>query len=319
MKKPKIVILDGYPANPGDLSWDALREFGDLTVYEHCRSEAELLAHAKGAEILLINKPQITRKVMEQLPELRFIAVQATGYNVVDVAAARERGIVVSNVPAYSTGSVVQHTFALILELFSAVTPHSEAVRRGEWSKAKDFTFYVAPTRELLGLTFGIVGFGNIGQAAAAVAHAFGMKVLVYSRTPKKAAIAEFVSMDDLFERSDILSLHCPLTEETKKLVNRGHLAKMKKTALLVNTARGALIDEDALAEALNEGRIAGAALDVLSTEPPPPDNVLLHAKNCLVTPHIAWATYEARKRLIAASTENVRAFLSDKPINVVS
>ena len=319
MERKKIVILDGFAANPGDLSWGEIEAMGECRVYVRCDSEQEIVERAADAEIILTNKSVISRRVMEQLPKLKYIAVQATGYNVVDIQAARERGILVSNVPAYSTDSVAQLTFALILELMNRTGKYADAVAEGEWRRRKDFTFSLGQSHELAGLTLGVAGFGSIGRAVAKIADAFGMKVLATARTPKESDIAEFVSTEILFSQSDIVSLHCPLTDDTKELVNEKTLSMMKKTALLINTARGGLVDEKALADALNNGGLAGAGLDVLSTEPPSADNPMLTAKNCIITPHVAWASLEARRRLIDVCAANVRAYLAGKPVNLVT
>ena len=319
MERKKIVILDGFAANPGDLSWGEIEAMGDCSVYVRCDSEQEIVERASDAEIILTNKSVISRRVMEQLPKLKYIAVQATGYNVVDIQAAQERGILVSNVPAYSTDSVAQLTFALILELMNRAGKYADAVAEGEWCRCRDFTFSLGQSHELAGLTLGVVGFGSIGRAVAKIADAFGMKVLAAARTPKESDIAEFVSLEMLFSKSDIVSLHCPLTDATKELVNGKTLCLMKKTALLINNARGGLVDEKALADALNNGRLAGAGLDVLSTEPPSADNPMLTVKNCIITPHVAWASFEARRRLIDVCAANVRAYLAGKPVNLVT
>lgn len=315
----KIVILDGYTANPGDLDWSPLTALGELTV--HDRTPASLtLERAAGAQVLLTNKVVLGATELAALPELRYIGVLATGYNVVDVAAARERGIAVTNVPAYSTPSVAQHVFALLLELTRGVGHHAELVRAGRWSASPDFAFWATPQVELAGLTFGIVGFGAIGRAVARVALAFDMRVLAHTRTPDPAGWPEvdFVGLDELFARADVVSLHCPLTEETCGLVNASRLATMKPTAFLLNTGRGPLVDEAALAVALRAGVIAGAGLDVLSQEPPPADNPLLSAPNCIITPHLAWATKAARQRLLNVAIDNVRAFVEGTPQNRV-
>ena len=314
----KIVVLDGYTLNPGDLSWGPLEKLGDFTVYDRTLP-GELLERASGAEALLTNKVVLDREVLEQLPVLAYIGVQATGYNVVDIEAARERGVVVTNVPAYGAPSVAQMTFALLLELVCAVGRHDGAVRSGKWSASPDFTFHETPLVELAGLTMGIVGFGAIGRAVARLAEAFGMEVLVHTRTPGKEPGVRYVDLDTLFSRSDVVSLHCPLTPETKNLVNRERLRRMKHTAFLLNTARGPLVEEAALAEALNSGTLAGAGVDVLSVEPPPSDNPLLTARNCVITPHIAWATRAARERLMNTLVGNVKAWMSGEPVNVVS
>ncbi len=316
----KIVVLDGYTLNPGDLDWQELEALGDCTVFE--RTPPELVVpRSAGAEIVLTNKTVLSRDPIGQLPALRYIGVLATGYNVVDLAAARARSIVVTNVPAYSTRSVVQLTFALLLELAHRTGHHSDAVRAGRWSQSADFCFWDTPLLELDGLILGLVGFGQIGQSVAEVARSFGMRVIAHTTHPEKHAAAgvEFVALDELFQRSDVVSLHCPLSPQTLHIVNRARLALMKPSALLLNTGRGPLVDEAALAEALNAGRIAGAGLDVLSAEPPPPENPLLRAKNCLITPHIGWATKAARSRLMLIAVENVKAFLAGEPRNVVS
>jgi glycerate dehydrogenase len=316
----KIVVLDGYTANPGDLDWLPLAAFGELTV--HDRTPATLLLErAAGAQVLLTNKVLLGAAELASLPDLRYIGVLATGYNVVDVNAARERGITVTNVPAYSTPSVAQHVFALLLELTRGTGRHAALVSAGRWSAAPDFCFWDSPQVELAGLTFGIVGFGAIGQAVARIALAFDMRVLAHTRTPDPAGWPEvdFVGLDELFARADVVSLHCPLTEETRGLVNASRLATMKPTAFLLNTGRGPLVDEAALAVALREACREGAGLDVLSQEPPPADNPLLSAPNCIITPHLAWATKAARQRLLNVSIDNVRAFLAGKSQNVVS
>ena len=315
----KIVVMDGYAANPGDLDWAPLAALGELTV--HDRTPAALtLARAAGAEAILTNKVVLGAAELATLPALRYIGVLATGYNVVDTAAARERGIVVTNIPAYSTPSVAQLVFALLLELTRGAGRHAALVRAGRWSAAPDFTFWEGSQVELAGLGFGIVGFGAIGRAVARIALAFDMQVLVATRTPDPAAGPEvsFVGLDELFARADVVSLHCPLTEETKGLVNAARLARMKPSAYLLNTGRGPLVDEAALAGALHAGQIAGAGLDVLSQEPPPADNPLLTAPNCVITPHLAWATAAARQRLMTTAVANLRAFQDSTPQNRV-
>ena len=312
----KIVVLDGYVLNPGDLSWDALRTLGDCEVHDRT-SANQIVARAAEAEVVLTNKCPLSAETIGQLPNLKYIGVMATGYNVVDVAAAKERGIVVSNVPIYGTKSVAQHVFALILEHAQNVGAHAAAVNEGRWSKNIDWCFWDHSLSELDGKTLGIVGYGRIGQAVADLGRAFGMKVIVASRTAKQGV--EQVSIDELFQRSDVVSLHCPQTPETEGLVNAQRIELMKPSALLVNTSRGPLVVEEDIAAALNAGRIGGAALDVLSSEPPSPDNPLLSAKNCFVTPHIAWATQAARTRLLGTVVENIRAFAAGNPQNVVS
>ncbi len=304
----KIVVLDGYCLNPGDLSWDALREIAPLEVYDRT-VENEVVARAAGADMLLVTKIAISAAALEQLPELKYIGVVATGYNIVDVTAAKARNIVVSNIPTYGTASVAQFTFALLLELCHRVGEHSQAVRHGEWSRNLDWSFWKYPLVELAGKTMGIVGFGRIGRQTAAIAEAFGMRVVAHDSAE---------NLDQLLEESDVVSLHCPLTAENYGLIGRVRLRKMKPSAFLLNTARGPLVVENDLADALNTGVIAGAGLDVLSIEPPPESNPLLQAKNCVVTPHIAWATREARQRLLSIAVENVRAFVAGCPQNVV-
>ena len=316
----KTVVLDGYTVNPGDLSWEPLTDLGRCEIYERTAPH-ETVTRAHGAGALLTNKVIFDRETIGQLPDLRYIGVIATGVNVVDLAAARERGIVVTNVPAYSTPSVTQMTFALLLELTQRVGHHAGSVRAGNWVKSKDFTFWDFPLIELAGLKMGLLGFGAIGQGVARVAQAFGMGVLATRRggRPPEVPGVEMGDLDTLFRQSDVLSIHCPLTPETRGLVNAARLAMMKPTAYVLNTSRGPIVNEADLAEALNSGRLAGAGLDVLSTEPPSADNPLLEAKNCLITPHIAWATRASRGRSLATVVANLRAFLDGRPQNVVS
>jgi len=317
-KALRIVVLDGHTANPGDLSWDALQEFGSSRVYDRTPKD-KVRERAEGADILLTNKVILNEDLMDVLPALRYIGVLATGYNVVDTAAAASRGIIVTNIPEYSTASVAQLTFALLLELARGPGLHARAVREGKWSASPDFSFHLIPQRELSGLTFGIVGFGRIGKAVAELALAFGMDVLVATRKPGEEKRVTFVEPDVLFSQGDVVSLHCPLTPRTEKMVDERRLGLMKPSSFLINTARGPLIDENALARALNEGRIAGAALDVLSSEPPPAGHPLLSARNCVITPHLAWATLAARKRLVETAIANIRAWVEGKPVNVVN
>lgn len=312
----KIVVLDGYALNPGDLSWDELKSLGEVEVYDRTPDNM-ITERAADAEIILTNKNLMMANVIEKLPRLKYIGVLATGYNVVDTEAAKRRGIIVTNVPAYSTASVAQHTFALILEFYNYPGKFSDEVREGRWSRNLDFCYWDKQLIELAGKTIGIVGFGRIGKAVARVAEALEMNVIVSEVTDVEGY--ENYPLDELLKRSDIVTLHCPLTPETKGIINRGRLRLMKPSALLVNCARGQLIVEQDLADALNEGRIAGAALDVLSEEPPSPDNPLLKAKNCIITPHVAWATLEARQRLMKIAVDNVRCFLEGKPVNVVN
>ncbi|MGI6011459.1 MAG: D-2-hydroxyacid dehydrogenase [Ruminococcus sp.] len=317
----KIVILDGYTINPGDLSWDMFQELGECHIYERT-AEKQVVERCRDARIVLTSKGVFSRKVMEELPELSYIGVLATGYNVIDIAAARERGITVTNIPAYSTNSVAQMVFSLLFALCSHVKEHSDGVKEGKWSDCRDFCYWDYPIIELAGKTMGIIGFGKIGQQTAKAANAFGMKVKAWSRGKKEAEEKiEFQwaeSMEELLETSDVVSLHCPLFEETKYMINRESLKKMKPTAFLINTARGPLIREEELAEALNSGEIAGAALDVLEMEPPSRDNPLFQAKNCVITPHIAWASKEARTRLINIAFSNLKEYLKGSPVNVV-
>ncbi len=316
----KIVVLDGYTLNPGDLSWEELEELGSCSVYE--RTDAELtVERAKDAEIVLTNKTVLSAEVIEQLERVRYIGVLATGYNVVDVEAARKRGVPVTNVPAYGTESVAQMVFAHLLNLTQHVGHHSETVREGRWSECPDFCYWDRPLIELEGLTMGIIGLGRIGKAVARLAQAFGMKVIGYDveRVSELPEGFRMVGLEDVFRLGDVVSLHCPLTPETEWLVNKERLSLMKATAFLINTSRGPLVDETALAEALNDGDIAGAGLDVVASEPPAGDNPLLKAKNCHITPHIAWATRAARERLFRAAVENVAAFLNGRGQNVVN
>jgi glycerate dehydrogenase len=315
----KIVVLDGYALNPGDLSWDRLKSLGEVEIYDRT-PEPLILERASGAEVLLTNKTPLDKTTLSSLSRLRYIGVLATGYNVVDVEEAKKRNITVTNVPAYSTLSVAQMVFAHILEFCHHVQDHSTAVRSGAWSKSKDFCFWNRPLTELSGKTLGIIGFGRIGQKVAEVAKTFDMKVAVYSRSKKLTGEGNVIwtDLDELLRISDFISLHCPLTEETKGMINKESLGKMKKTAILINTSRGGLVIDRDLADALNGGIIAGAGLDVLSVEPPEKDNPLLTAKNCIITPHIAWATIEARTRLMDIAVDNLIAFLEGKPVNTV-
>jgi len=320
----KIVVLDGYTLNPGDLTWKDLESIGKCAVYDRTPPK-EVVPRTKDAEIVLTNKTVLSSDTIRQLPELKYIGVLATGYNIVDIETARDRGIPVTNVPAYGTQSVAQMVFAHILNLAQHVAHHAETARCGRWTSNPDFCYWDTPLIELAGLTMGIIGFGRIGQAVAKPALAFGMKVIAYDIvTPSKIPGGspegcQFVELDDIFRISDVVSLHCPLTPQTKKIINRKRLELMKRDAFLINTSRGPLVDEHALARALNNQRIAGAGLDVLSEEPPEKDNPLLKAKNCFITPHIAWATRAARERLLKIVIDNVVAFLAGKPQNVVN
>ena len=317
----KIVVLDGYTLNPGDLSWDSLENFGMLTVFDRTPKE-KILERSQGAEILLTNKTPLDKQTLDQLPSLRYIGVLATGYNVIDIEAAYSNGVIVSNAPGYGANSVAQMTFSLLLELCIHVQRHSDAVRNGDWTSSKDWCFWNYPLVELSGKTIGIVGFGNIGQKVADLATAFDMQVVASNRTETDQSHRKnfaWKSLDELLSLSDVVSLHCPLTPITKGLININNLRKMKRSAFLINTSRGPLIIEEELALALNQGIIAGAGLDVLGIEPPTTDNPLLTARNCIITPHIAWATKESRMRLMQMVTDNLRSFLDGNPKNVVS
>lgn len=315
----RIVVLDGHTLNPGDLSWDALREFGDVTVYDRTPPE-KTLERAREADVLLINKTYLDGETIRECPKLRYIGLLSTGTNAADKEAARERDIPVTHVPSYATDSVAQHVFALLLELANRPGHHSETVRNGKWTASEHFCYWDFPLVELTGLTMGIVGYGDIGSAVCVRARAFGMDVLAYdidsTRIDSNVTSAD---LDTLFSQSDVVSLNCPLTPQTEDLVDKYRLAQMKNTAFLINTSRGAVVDEDALAQALNTGQIAGAGLDVMATEPPDADNPLFRAENCIITPHLAWATRSARSRLMDTVVANVRAFLDGEPQNVVN
>jgi len=317
----KIVILDGYTINPGDLSWDGLKALGELVVYDRTAPE-QVYERAAGAEILLINKAVLGGDMLKKLPDLKYVGVLATGYNVIDLEEATRHGIIVTNVPAYSTDSVAQMTFALILELCLHVQRHSDSVMSGRWASCPDFSYREYPLIELASKTLGIIGYGNIGRKVGQIGCRFGMNVIVAGSSarnrPTKKNIYR-VSLAELLSQSDIVTIHCPLTPETRGLINIDNLRLMKPSAFLINTSRGPVVVEQDLAFALNEGLIGGAGLDVLSVEPPSPDNPLFNARNCLITPHIAWATLEARKRLIDIAVNNIRAFINGSPINVVN
>ncbi|HRF92437.1 MAG: D-2-hydroxyacid dehydrogenase [Bacteroides graminisolvens] len=316
----KIVVLDGYGLNPGDLSWDAVSQLGELTVYDRTSSE-EVIARSAGAEAILTNKTVITAEIMEALPDLKYIGVLATGYNVVNIDAAREKGIVVTNIPAYSTPSVAQMVFAHILNIAQQVQHHSEEVRKGRWTNNADFCFWDTPLIELREKKIGLVGLGHTGYNTARIAIGFGMQVTAYTSKSSLQLPPEIKkrTLDELFSECDIVSLHCPLTDETKELVNAERLRLMKPTAILINTGRGPLVNEQDLADALNAGKLYAAGLDVLSSEPPKADNPLLTARNCYITPHIAWASLEARTRLMDILVENIKAFQAGKPVNNVA
>ena len=317
----KIIILDGYTLNPGDLSWDGLNKLGEVTIYEHTPFD-KVIERAQGAEIVFTNKTPLTGIEINALPDLKYIGVLATGYNVVDIQAAKAKNIIVTNIPTYGTKSVAQMTFALLLEMTQHVQKHSDAVRQGEWTNCRDFCFWKYPLIELEQKTMGIIGFGRIGQSVADVAEAFGMSILAYDgfktdQTHRKSF--QWAELEDLLNQSDVVSLHCPLTTETKAIINKETLNKMKKSAFLINTSRGPLINDEDLAEALNQNVIAGAGLDVLSVEPPQSENPLLTAKNCMITPHISWATREARNRLMEIAVNNLMKFIEKNPVNVVN
>jgi glycerate dehydrogenase len=315
----EIVGMDGFALNPGDLSWEEVEKLGNFTVYE--RTPPELtIERAKNADAVFTNKVVFDKKAIEQLPKLKYIGVLATGYNVVDTEAAKEAGITVTNIPAYSTHSVAQMVFSHILNFAQNISTHAESVSSGEWAKSKDFSYRKTPQVELAGKTMGIIGFGQIGQAVAKIALAFGMNVIFNNRSKKETTTdVRQVGLDTLLSESDFISINCPLTDENEGFINKRAIEKMKPAAFLVNTGRGPLINEQDLADALNSGRIAGAGLDVLSTEPPSENNPLPKAKNCTITPHIAWATYEARTRLMKIVSENLKAFIEGKPVNVVN
>ncbi|MCU6796206.1 D-2-hydroxyacid dehydrogenase [Paenibacillus sp. WQ 127069] len=316
-----IVVLDGYTLNPGDLDWGRLEQLGNVTVY-YRSAVTEIVERAAHADIVLTNKTQLSAAILEQLPKLKYIGVLATGYNIVDTEAAKQRGIPVTNIPTYGTQSVAQFVFALLLELCHRVQTHSDAVHAGDWNNCPDFCFTRSPLIELSGKTMGLIGLGRIGGQVARIANAFGMRVIAVGSgrsNPTPVEGVEWVELDQLLAESDVISLHCPLTPATEKLINAERLALMKHSAILINTSRGALINEQDLAIALNDRRIAGAAVDVLSVEPPVPSNPLYAAANCLITPHIAWATKEARARLMGTAVDNVQSFLSGHTVHVVN
>lgn len=316
----KIVVLDGYAANPGDLSWDGMKALGECVIYERTAPE-QVLERAAGAEVVLTNKVVITAEHIAALPDLKYIGVLATGYNIVDVEAARNRGIVVTNIPAYSTDSVAQMVFAHILNICLQVQHYTEEVRNGRWTSSPDFCFWDTPLMELSGKKMGIVGLGHTGSATARMAIGFGMQVCAYTSKSHFQLIPEIKKMelDELFRECDIVSLHCPLNEQTRGMVNAARLKTMKPTAILINTGRGPLVNEQDLADALNNGTIYAAGVDVLSQEPPRADNPLLHARNCFITPHIAWASGEARQRLMQIAVDNLNGYITGKVVNNVA
>ncbi len=316
----KIVMLDEYTTNPGDLSWDDFNAFGEITVYDRTPYD-KIVERTKDADIIITNKTPITKEIIDCLPKLKFIALMSTGYNIVDYVYLKEKGIPVSNIPSYSTEAVAQLVMSFILELSMNVGLHSESVRDGDWCRCNDFCFWKTPLVELSGKTLGIFGLGKIGRAVAERAKAFGMNIVAYA--PRihgdEPDYIKLMSLDDMLAVSDIVSMHCPLTPETEGIVNDDFINKMKNGAYFINTSRGTVVDENSLATALNSGKLAGAGLDVLSTEPPREDNPLLSAKNCFITPHIAWAAFETRKRLVGILKDNIKAFLDSKPQNVVN
>lgn len=316
----KIVHLEGNAVNPGDLSWDVLNQFGDVTVYERTDPK-DAVSRIGDAEIVLINKTPITAELLDQCPNLRLICVQATGYNVVDCNAAKNRGVLVCNVPSYGTNAVAQFTFSLLLELCNRVGHHDQMVHNGAWCSCPSFCFWDTPQMELAGKTIGIIGFGRIGRAVGKIANAFGMKVLAYNRSqcPEGAAIGEYVDLDTLLHNSDIVSLHCPLAPETTNLINKDRISRMKDGAILLNTARGPLLNEQDVADALRSGKLRGVAADVVSQEPMVATNPLLTAPNCIITPHMAWTPVESRQRIIDSTVASIQGYLSGKPVNTVN
>lgn len=317
----KIVVLDGYTLNPGDLNWNEIASLGELTVYDRTQNTVTAILRAiDDAEVVFTNKTLLSAEVLKKAPSIKYIGVLATGYNVVDVKCARERGVVVTNIPDYGTDAVAQFAMGLLLQLCHRIGEHSLAVHSGAWVRSPDFCFWNFPLLELTGKTMGIVGYGKIGRKMAQIAKAFGLNVLIYTKTKSRSPeVGEYVSFDQLLKKSDVISLHCPLTLDTEGLIDKVAIQKMKTGVLFLNTARGGLVVEKDLKEALRSGKIAGAALDVVSVEPMSSDHPLLGVENCIITPHIAWATREARTRLMAMATENLRAYLKGKPVNVVS
>lgn len=322
----KIVVLDGCTLNPGDLSWNGIEKLGDFTVYDRTdytgEDKEKIIERAKGAEVIFTNKTPITKEIMDKLPELKYVGVLATGYNVVDLKAAKEKKIVVTNIPAYGTKSVVQMSIALLLEICDSVGLHNKSVHDGEWENCADFCYWKRPIIELYGKTMGIVGYGSIGKAMAKAAEALGMRLLVFTPHPVYSLESDnmkFVDLDTLFSKSDVISLHCPLFDKNKGMINKVSISKMKDGVIIINTARGGLIVEKDLYEALESGKVYAAAVDVVSTEPIKKDNPLRHAKNCIITPHIAWAAKEARQRLMDIAEDNLRKYIEGNPINVVN
>ncbi|MCL1993677.1 MAG: D-2-hydroxyacid dehydrogenase [Spirochaetes bacterium] len=316
----KIVVVDGYTLNPGDLSWSGFEELGDLDIYDRTESENEkIIGRIHDANAVLVNKTPINAQAIAACPDLKYIGVTATGYNVVDIQAARDRGITVTNVPVYGTAAVSQFTIAMLLELCARIGLHNHAVHAGRWQNCPDFCFWVHQLVELEGKTLGLIGFGRIGQSVAVIAKAMGMKIIYHDEKPATGGLGEAVSLDRLFAESDVITLHCPLLPQTKGIINKANIEKMKDGVMIINTSRGALIVEEDLAQALNTDKVRGAGVDVVSVEPIRGDNPLLKSKNCIITPHIAWTAKESRQRLMDMAVENLKAFLEGKPINVVN
>lgn len=319
----KIVVLDGYVENPGDLSWDSISKLGELTVYDRTDSanEEEIIERIGGAEIIITNKTPISKNTIDRCPNIKFITMLATGYNVVDYKYAKEKGIPLANVPTYGTASVSQFSIALLLEICHHIGHHNKTVYDGKWADCIDWCYWDYPLIELEGKTIGIIGFGRIGQAEGRIAKALGMKVLAHDLHPNDGGreIAEYVDLDDIYARSDVITLHCNLTPENTDMINKLSIAKMKNGVIIINNARGQLVNEQDLADALNSGKIGGAGLDVVSTEPIRKDNPLLNAKNCIITPHISWAPKESRQRIMDCTEENIKAFMTGNPIHVVN
>jgi Lactate dehydrogenase and related dehydrogenases len=322
----KIVVLDGYTLNPGDLSWEGLEKLGELKVYDRTAydrsGESLIIERAKDADVIFTNKTPLSKEVMDKIPNLKFIGVLATGYNVVDVNAAKEKGIIVTNIPTYGTDSVGQMAIALLLEMCHHVWAHSESVKRGEWANNVDWCYWNYPLIELSGKTMGIIGYGRIGQSTGRIAQAMGMKVIAFDSYQNKALESDtmkYVDLDTLFSQSDVIALHCPLFESTKGIISKDTIAKMKDGVMIINNSRGPLVVEQDLADALNSGKVGGAAVDVVSTEPIKMDNPLLKAKNCIITPHISWAPKESRKRLMDIAVDNLVKFMAGQPVNVVN
>ena len=318
----KLVVTDGYTINPGDLSWEPLKEFGELVVFDHSPvDEDEMIRRIGDADILVANKAKVSRRVIDACPNLKFITIQAAGYDAIDYQYAKEKGIPLSNVPDYGSAAVAQYAIALLLEICGSVGHQVEAVRQGRWAESGEWCFWDYPMIELAGKTMGIIGFGRIGRHVGKMARALGMDVIAFnrSRSPEGALIADSVELDELLRRSDVISLHCPLFPETREIINKDTIAKMKDGVIIINNSRGPLVAEQDLADALNSGKVYAAGLDVVSSEPISGDNPLLHAKNCIITPHISWASIESRRRIIASTAENIRSWLAGAPRNVVN